>query len=124
MVRDREVSSSSKSLTVIAVVLAIAALYLGRSIFIPLALALVLSFLLTPFVALLEKIRLGRVPSVITVMTLSFVLIAVATWGVAGQLVEIMVHLPDYKANLDTKIKSLYFSKAYNLSKATAAVQD
>lgn len=124
MVRDREVSSSSKSLTVIAVVLAIAALYLGRSIFIPLALALVLSFLLTPFVALLEKIRLGRVPSVITVMTLSFVLIAVATWGVAGQFVEIMVHLPDYKANLDTKIKSLHFSKAYNLSKATATVQD
>ncbi|MGB2604768.1 MAG: AI-2E family transporter [Candidatus Sulfotelmatobacter sp.] len=124
MVRAKEVSASSKSLTVIALVLAITALYVGRAVFIPLALALVLSFLLTPFVVLLEKIRFGRVPSVITVVTVSLVLIGVATWGVAGQLVQIMAQLPDYKANLDTKIQSLHVSKVGNLSKATATVQE
>jgi predicted PurR-regulated permease PerM len=124
LVRAGEISASSKSLTVIAFVLAIAALYVGRTVFIPLALALVLSFLLTPFVSLLEKIRFGRVPAVLTVMFLSLVLIAFATWGAAGQLVEIMIHLPDYKANLDEKIESLHGSKAGNLSKATATVQE
>lgn len=124
MIRASEVSASSKSLTVIALVLAIAALYVGRSVFIPLALALVLSFLLTPFVMFLEKIHLDRVPAVITVVTLALVLIGMATWGVAGQLVEIMVQLPDYKANLDTKIQSLHGSKTGSLSKASAAVQE
>ncbi len=124
MVCTKEISASSKSLMVIAFVLAIAALYFGRTVFIPLALALVLSFLLTPFVAILEKIRFGRVPAVIAVVVLSLALVGIATWGVAGQLVEIMVHFPDYKANLDTKIQSLHSSKTSNFSRATASVQE
>jgi len=66
-------ASASKSLVLIAFVLAIAALYFGRQVCIPLALALVFSFLLTPFVSLLEKLRFGRVPAVLTVLILSFV---------------------------------------------------
>ncbi|MFZ0294683.1 MAG: AI-2E family transporter [Candidatus Sulfotelmatobacter sp.] len=116
-------ASGSKSLVLIAFVLAIAALYFGRELFIPLALAFVLSFLLTPIVSLLEKTRIGRVASVLTVLILSFVLVAGVTWGVARQLVEIMVQLPDYKANLDEKIKLLHASNGGNLSKATATLQ-
>lgn len=123
MVRTREISASSKSLTIIAFVLAIAALYFGRTVFIPLALALVLSFLLTPFVNLLERIRLQRAPSVIVVMVLALALLGLATWGVAGQLVEIMAHMPDYKENLDAKIQSLHGAGSGNLGKATASVQ-
>ncbi|MGA9507415.1 MAG: AI-2E family transporter [Candidatus Sulfotelmatobacter sp.] len=117
-------ASGSKSLVLIAFVLAIAALYFGRELFIPLALAFVLSFLLTPIVSLLEKTRIGRVASVLTVLILSFILVAGMTWGVARQLVEIMVQLPDYKSNLDEKIKLLHASKGGNLSKATATVQE
>ena len=108
----------------IAFVLAMAALYFGRQIFIPLALAVVFSFLLTPFVGLLEKCRFGRVPAVVTVLVLSFALAGVVGWGVAGQLVDIMVHVPDYKDNLDTKIQSLHAAKDGNLGKATATVQE
>ncbi|MGA8763699.1 MAG: AI-2E family transporter, partial [Candidatus Sulfotelmatobacter sp.] len=125
MARPKDFSAaSSKSLVLIAFVLAIAALYFGRQVFIPLALALVLSFLLTPFVVLLEKIRLGRVPSVCAVLVLAFALVGVVSWGVTGQLVEIMIHLPDYKANLDTKIQSLHVSKSGTFSKATATVEE
>jgi predicted PurR-regulated permease PerM len=124
LVRTKEILASSKSLMVIAFVLAIAALYFGRTVFIPLALALVLCFLLTPFVIILEKIRFGRVPAVIAVVVLSLGLVGIATWGVAGQLVEIMVHFPDYKANLDVKIQSLHSSKTSNFSRATASVQE
>ena len=56
-------ASGSQSLVIIAFVLAIAALYFGRELFIPLALAFVLSFLLTPIVSLLEKTGLdGSLP--------------------------------------------------------------
>ena len=54
MVRSSNSTTSSKSSILIAIAVAIAALYFGRQIFIPLALALVLSFLLTPLVGLLE----------------------------------------------------------------------
>jgi predicted PurR-regulated permease PerM len=117
-------ASDSKSLVLIAFVLAIAALYFGRELFIPLALALVFSFLLTPLVSLLEKVRLGRVGSVLTVLILSFALVGSVTWQVARQLVEIMVQIPDYKANLETKIKLLHASNNGNFSKATATVQE
>ncbi|MFZ0938475.1 MAG: AI-2E family transporter [Candidatus Sulfotelmatobacter sp.] len=123
MARSKEVSASSKSLVLIALVLAIAAMYFGRQLFIPLALALVFTFLLTPFVSLLEKIRFRRVPVVITVLALAFALGGIVTWKVANQLVEVMVNLGDYNANLDTKIRALHASKDGNLSKAAATIQ-
>jgi len=119
-----ESTSSSKPLTVIAFVLAIAALYFGRKVFIPLALAVVFSFLLTPFVSLFERIRFRRVPAAITVLLLALALMGLATWGVAGQLVDTMVRLPDYKDNLDAKIQSLHASRAGGLSKASATIQE
>ncbi len=124
MVRSKDLATFSKSSMLIAFVLAMAALYFGRQIFIPLALAVVFSFLLTPFVSLLEKCRFRRVPAVLTVLVLSFMLAGVVGWGVAGQLVDIMVHVPDYKDNLDTKIQSLHAAKDGNLGKATATVQE
>lgn len=123
MARSKEASAASKSLVLIALVLAIAAMYFGRQLFIPLALAVVFTFLLTPFVSFLEKIHFRRVPAVITVLVLAFALGGIVTWKVANQLVEVMVNLVDYKANLDTKIRSLHASKDGNLSKATATIQ-
>jgi predicted PurR-regulated permease PerM len=124
LARSKNGTASSKSLALIAVVLAIATLYVGRQIFIPLALALILSFILTPFVTLLQKLRFGRVPAVLTVLVLSFVLVGVLAWGVAAQLVEIMGELPNYKENLDAKIRALHAPKSGQLSRATATLQD
>jgi predicted PurR-regulated permease PerM len=99
-------------------------LYFGRQLLIPVALGLVLSFLLTPFVTLLEKLRLGRVVAVFVVLTVSFAIVGTLSWGVAGQLVDVMAHLSDYKSNLDGKIRSLHTHHDGNLSKATATVNE
>jgi predicted PurR-regulated permease PerM len=115
---------SSRPLVFIAFMVAMAALYFGRQVLIPLALGLVFSFLLSPFVTRLEKLHLGRVPSVLIVLTFSFALIGTLSWGVAGQLVEVMAHVSDYKYNLDTKILSFHNRKDGNLSKATATVRE
>lgn len=117
-------ASSPKSPTLIAVALTLAMLYFGRQIFIPLALALVLSFLLAPLVGVLERVRLGRVPSVLTVMVLCLALTAVVSWGVASQLLEIMAHVGDYKSNLDEKVQSLRSQKSSPLGQATATVRE
>ncbi|HVI09274.1 MAG TPA: AI-2E family transporter [Candidatus Binatia bacterium] len=108
----------------IAFVLAITALYFGRKVFIPLALALVFSFLLTPLVSFLERLHFRRVPASITVLAVALALFGLLTWAVAGQVVDTMDHLSDYKDNLDAKIESLHESKAGGLTKATATIHE
>jgi predicted PurR-regulated permease PerM len=119
-----DVTAASRLLTLVGIVVVIAGLYFGRQVLIPLALAVVLAFLLTPFVALLEKGHFGRVPSVIAGLVLSFALLAAMGWGVANQLMEILSHLPDYRANIHNKIEAIRAPGSGGLSKATATVND
>jgi predicted PurR-regulated permease PerM len=117
-------TGSSKSSFVIAVGVTIALLFFGRQIFIPIALALVLSFLLTPFVGWLQVVRFRRAPAVLTVMTLCIALMATVGWMVTGQLLEIMGHMDDYRANVEEKIQALRPHKGTPLTQATKTVQE
>lgn len=116
-------TSFSKSLVVVAVGVTIAMLYFGRRIFIPLALAFVLSFLLTPLVAWLQRVHLGRIPSVLIVFLFGLALTVGVGWGVAGQLLDITAHIKDYRTNVEHKIQALHSRKSAPLSQATATVQ-
>ncbi len=122
MVRSSNSPASSKSSVFIAIAVTIAMLYFGRLIFIPLALALVISFLLSPIVDLLERIHLGRVPSVMVVLALCFVLAAGVGWEITGQILDITGHLGDYKENLEQTIHSLHPPSTIN--QATATVRE
>jgi predicted PurR-regulated permease PerM len=115
--------ASSKSSLIIAIAVTIAMLYFGRRIFIPLALALVLSFLLTPLVGWLQRIRVGRIPAVLVVLVFCFAVTAGVGWGVAGQLLEITTHIRDYKTNLEEKVHALHTRKSAPLKQASATVQ-
>jgi predicted PurR-regulated permease PerM len=124
MLPVKDVSAVSRLLTLVGIVVVIAGLYLGRQVLIPLALAVVMAFLLAPIVGLLEKGHLGRVPSVLSVLVLSFALIAAIGWGFTNQLKAILEHLPDYKANIHNKIAAIRAPGNGGLEKATATVND
>ncbi len=117
-------TDGSRLFTLVGVVVVMAGLYFGRQVLIPLALAVVFAFLLAPFVGLLEKCRLGRVPSVLAVLILSITLLASVGWGVTNQLMEIVSRLSDYKANIHNKIEAVRAPREGGLSKATATVND
>lgn len=117
------VTKSPKSFLVIAIGVAIALLYFGREIFIPVALASVLSFLLTPLVSWLQKLRIERVPAVLIVMGLCLALTAVIGWKVADQLLEITTHLGDYRENVEDKIEALRSHHNAPIAQATNTVQ-
>src|SRR6185503_8127778 len=69
-----------------ALVLIVASLYWAQAFLIPIALALLLTFLLSPAVTGLEKIGLRRVPSVLLIVIIVFSLLGIIGWIVALQL--------------------------------------
>lgn len=124
MIPANDATASSRLLTLIAVVVVIVGLYFGRLVLVPLALAVVLAFLLTPVVGWLQKCRLGRVPAVLFVLVLAFGLVSSLGWIVAGQLMEIVDQFPSYKSNIHDKIQSLRVPDGSRLKNATNTVSE
>src|ERR1700730_13471611 len=81
-------------------IIVIAALYFGRDIFVPLALAILLSFALGPLVVLLRRWRLGRRPSVIVSVVLAFLLLFGLGALIGSQLARLAQDLPLYESNI------------------------
>ena len=84
-------------------VLVVVVLYWAHAVFVPFALAILLTFVLTPPVTALER-WVGRVPAVLVVVTLVFTVLGLAGWGVARQMEHLAEDLPTYRDNIRTKI--------------------
>jgi predicted PurR-regulated permease PerM len=93
--------------TLLSVVTVVAILYLARVILIPMALAVLLAFLLAPLVLRLRRIGLGRAPAVTIVVISSLFLIFVITASVTTQLTELAQRLPEYQQNVKDKLESV-----------------
>jgi predicted PurR-regulated permease PerM len=91
----------------VAVITAVAALYVAKAILLPLALAILLTFLLTPLADRLERWRIPRVPAVLGVVGISFAILGTLGWVVTAQLVQLGSELPAHEENLKSKIRSL-----------------
>ena len=99
-----DASSSLKSwVTFAGSVLIIGVLYWAQAVFVPIALAILLSFVLAPPVTWLER-WLGRVVAVLVVVTLVFVVLGLAGWGLARQMDGLADDLPTYRVNILAKI--------------------
>jgi predicted PurR-regulated permease PerM len=85
-------------------VLIIASLYWAQAILIPVALAILLTFVLSPVAGTLERIALRRLPSVIVVVVLTFSLLGGIGWIVTLQFVSLANELPKYTGNIRQKI--------------------
>ena len=85
-------------------VLIIASLYWGQAVLIPVALAILLTFLLSPVAGTLERIALRRLPSVIVVVVLTFSLLGGIGWIVTLQFASLANELAKYTGNIKQKI--------------------
>lgn len=90
-----------------SVALVAAVLYLGQAFFVPLALAILLAFVLAPVVAWMERIGLGRTPAVIAVSVVIALLLAGMVGVASRELVSLVREVPEYRENLVRKVKSL-----------------
>src|SRR5512132_2080240 len=94
---------SARMLAWIAVV--VAALYLAKGVLVPLTLAVLLSFLLSPACDWLERHWLGRVPAVLVAALLGFTVLGGATWMAVVQVSDLTPRMPEYETNLKAKLQ-------------------
>jgi predicted PurR-regulated permease PerM len=73
----------------------IAALYFAREILIPFAFALTLTFLLTPVVALLQRLHIGRVVSVLATVVVSVAVAGGISWIIATSWLTSPISYPN-----------------------------
>jgi predicted PurR-regulated permease PerM len=96
------------ALAVCLLILSISALlYLGRQIFVPIALAILLSFVLAPAVRILQSARFPHGIAVFFVVFATFALIGLLGFVVAGQLAGLAAELPKYQTTITEKISRM-----------------
>ncbi len=107
-----------------AIAVVVAALYLAKGVLIPLTLAVLLSFLLSPVCDWLERRRFGRIPAVLVTAILGFSLLGVVAWTAVAQMTALAPKMPEYQANLQAKLHSVndYFIAVLN--KVTKTTED
>jgi len=106
--------------------LIVAALYFGRDVFVPLALSILLSFVLAPLVRALQNFRVPRAIAVIGVVLLAFSIIFAIGGVIATQMTQLAGELPRYESNMRAKIQSVRGTAATNntLERAADVLQD
>ena len=94
--------------------LVIAALYFGRPLLVPLALAVLLAFILSPAAEYLRRIGLPRTFSVALTVLVAVIMIGGIGTFVGIQISRLAVDLPQYQSNLAKKIESVRGAAASN----------
>jgi len=107
-----------------SVCVVVAAMYFAQDVLIPLALAVLLTFLLTPLVMRLERRRLGRIPSVIIVVTLALGMLAAIGYGVYLQAEELGDHLPEYRTNVIAKLERVRPKRGGLVERVKETIED
>src|SRR6202021_3113992 len=102
----------------------IATLFFARALLIPLGLAVLFTFILTPVVRLLERAHLGRAFSSLLVVLLTLGTCAGLGWGVSKQVGQVVNELPSYKLNIKEKLASLHWSESHVLHNASETVTE
>lgn len=107
-------------LTFLTLGLAVATLYVGREVLVPIALAVLLSFLLAPVVRWLRHMRAGRVTAVAMTVLVAFLAMFAFAAIIAAEVSSLGPELPDYRRNIEAKIRAL--PKAIPLDRVSAAM--
>ncbi len=101
---------SAKSLngwiTFAGCVLTVAVLYWAQAVLVPVCLAILLTFVLTPPVVWLQR-SIGRLPAIIAVVILVFTSLGLAGYGVYREMSSMGDALPTYRSNIRAKMRDI-----------------
>jgi len=105
-------------------VLIVAVLYWAQVVLVPVALAGLLTFFLTPVVTRLQR-WLGRVPAVLTVTIAAVALLGLVGWGLSWQVASVLDELPAYRENIRQRVREIQgASRGGSVEKLQTTVDD
>ncbi|MBN9547873.1 MAG: AI-2E family transporter [Alphaproteobacteria bacterium] len=93
--------------TVASVVTTVAALYFGREVFLPIAVALLLTFAIAPVVSWLKRLGVPRVAAVIASVAGAFAALSLFSFIVATQVSDLAQNITIYQYNILTKVRAM-----------------
>jgi predicted PurR-regulated permease PerM len=97
---------TSRFIVLASMCVVVAALYFAQEVLIPLALAILFSFLLGPLVRMLERRGFGRVPAVAIVVLAALGIVTVLTWITTVQVINLVDRAPEYQGEIVDKVRS------------------
>src|SRR5262245_49862205 len=103
----KENSRQSSLLVLASLVVVVVALRLAREVLMPVALAILLSFLLAPLALRLERWKVGRAFSVSIVVVLALAVLSGVGWLVFQQMSELVQELPNHSTKIEKKVDSI-----------------
>jgi predicted PurR-regulated permease PerM len=106
----------------VTLIVVVAVLHFADAVLIPLALATLLAFLLSPIVNRLQDWGCNRVIAVVLTTIVTFALVGGLLFAVAGQFLGLVDKLPQYKENLRAKIQTLRVPGGGSIGKGVDAV--
>lgn len=115
---------ASKTSSLAGLLVAAAVLYLARDVLIPLALAILASFLLAPVVRRLEHLRLGRIASTLVAVAVAGGLIGGVGYVAAREALSLAAKLPEYRENIREKARALRAPDDCAHGKAAEAIKE
>ena len=99
-------------------------LYFGRDVLIPLALSVLLAFLLAPGVRHLERRKVPRTAATAIMVGMSCVVMAAVVWLSVAQFLNLAASLPEYKKNILNKVSVLRSDLEGSLGKARRTIDE
>jgi len=118
-------ASRPRRASVIALLVAAAVLHFAKEVLIPVAVAILLAFLLVPAVRRLEAWKLGRVAATLVVALACFGAIFAVAGIAASQALSLAAKLPEYRQNIVEKIHALRAPRRdTSIGKAAEAIKD
>jgi predicted PurR-regulated permease PerM len=104
---SRRVSNSA----LLTILVAAAALHFGSEVFMPLAIATLIAFALSPVVSILRRRGVPQTIAVLAAVTVAFIALGGLMAVMAGQLAVVLESLPTFQSNIITKLESLQASE-------------
>lgn len=105
---DRNALARRVNPTTMLTVLAVGTmLHLGREVFVPLAIATLIAFALSPLVSALRRHGWPRIIAVICAVTVTFAVLGVILTVMAAQLASVVERLPTFQSNIIAKLAAL-----------------
>ena len=112
-------------LQVVILAFALFCLGIAQEVFIPIASAMLLTFVLAPIVERLQRARCPRVVAVIVTVALAFFVLGALGWLLASQVTTLAADLPQYRSNLTGKVRVLRrVGNSASLEKAQSTVKE